>query len=333
MNNGLLRAEGQTASVGRVLLGLGVVGVLAGLLSGYGTARALTRRVAELSVRVRAVQAELDQDAGALTVEGPHFEELDARLVQVVERVKDVCRRLQEQERDLLRAEQLAAVGRLAAGVAHEVRNPLAGIKLFVEVAVRPENPTPLDADDCRMILAEVGRIERTVQDLLDYARTPPPIRRPHDLRELVREAVGAANGRADRKGITVRADLPDSPVPAAVDHDQVLSLLTNLLYNGIDAAPPGGDVFVRTISDPTGLNAVEVTDTGAGIDPSVADRLFTPFATTKPTGTGLGLTVARRIAEDHGGTLTAANRPGGGACFTFTLPAGADARAETSGR
>jgi signal transduction histidine kinase len=278
--------------------------------------------VARLSVRVRAVQAHLDQDVGAMTVEGPQeLGDLDEQLGRVVGRVKEVCERLQAQERDLLRAEQLAAVGQLAAGVAHEVRNPLTGIKLLVDAALRPERPTPLATDDLRLIRQEIVRMERTVQGLLDFARTPPPDRKPHDLRELVAEAVGIARGRAEQKSVALRAAPPDGPLPASVDRDQFLSLLTNLLYNAIDAAPPGGVVGVSAGFDPGGTMRVEVTDTGPGIDPGAADRLFTPFATTKPTGTGLGLTVARRVAKDHGGTLTAANRPTGGACFTLTLP------------
>jgi signal transduction histidine kinase len=321
MDRSVERSEAQTTWAGRVLLGLGLVGALGGLLSGFATTRWVTRGVARLSVRVQAVQAQLDQDVGAMTLEAPqHFGELDAQLDRVVGRVKEVSGRLQEQERDLLRAEQLAAVGQLAAGIAHEVRNPLTGIKFLVEAALRPSNSTPLTAEDLRLIRQEIVRMERTVQDLLDYARTPPPERRPHDLRELVIEAAGVAKIRAERKQVAVRVELPDSPAPASVDRDQVLSLLTNLLFNAIDAAPPGGETGVRAASGADGLLTVEVTDTGPGIDPALADRLFTPFATSKPTGTGLGLTVARRIAIDHGGTLTAANRPEGGACFTLTL-------------
>src|SRR5205823_9350205 len=148
MNAGLGRAESQTAWAGRVLLALGLAGVLAGLLSGYATARGLSQRVARLSVRVRAVQAQLDQEVGAMTVERPgQLGDLDEQLDRVVGRVREVCRKLQEQERDLLRAEQLAAVGQLAAGVAHEVRNPLTGVKLLLQAAARPQAPTPLTPD------------------------------------------------------------------------------------------------------------------------------------------------------------------------------------------
>jgi signal transduction histidine kinase len=334
MDRSVERSEAQTTWAGRVLLGLGLTGALGGLLSGYATARAVTSRVARLSVRVQAVQAHLDRDVGAMTVEGPpRFGDLDVQLDRVVGRVKEVCGRLQDQERDLLRAEQLAAVGQLAAGVAHELRNPLTGMKFLVEAALHPSNPTSLTAEDLRLIRQEITRMERTVQDLLDYARTPPPDCRPHDLRELVAEAAGVARSRAERKPVAVRVELPEVPVPASVDHDQVLSLLTNLLFNAIDAAPPAGEVIVRAGAGPGGILTVDISDTGPGIDPSVADRLFTPFVTTKPTGTGLGLTVARRVARDHGGTLTAANRPGGGACFTLTLPPSEIPHAEAARR
>jgi signal transduction histidine kinase len=121
-------------------------------------------------------------------------------------------------------------------------------------------------------------------------------------------------------------------PLHAAIDSDQFLSLLTNLLFNAIDATPPGGEVAVSTSIAPSGMIQIDVVDCGSGIDRAVADKLFTPFATTKPTGTGLGLTVARRVAREHGGDLTAADRAGGGACFTLTLPTAEELHAEAAG-
>ena len=269
-----------------------------------------------------------------MTVErSAHLGDLDEQLDHVVGRVKEVCQRLQEQERLLLRAEQLAAVGQLAAGVAHEVRNPLTGVKLLLQAAARPQAPTPLTPERLNILLQEVARIERTVQGLVDFARPPTTDRRPHDLRELTVEAAEAARGRADAKPLVLRVQAPPDPLPTAVDRDQILSLLTNLLSNAIDATPPGGEVVVRVGTGPEGRPMVEVTDTGPGIDPGLAGRLFTPFTTTKPTGTGLGLMIARGVARDHGGTLTAANRPDGGASFTLTLPAPEAAHVEAPGR
>lgn len=321
MNEGLAEAETQSVWAGRLLLGLGLLGVMAGLLSGYATARGLSKRVAQLSVRVRAVQSHLDQDVGAMTVErAGSLSDLDEQLDHVVAQVKDVCQRLQEQERDLLRAEQLAAVGQLAAAVAHEIRNPLTGVKLLLQAASCTRNPTPLTVDRMTILLQEVARIERTVQGLMDFARTPPLRQIETDLRMVLNNAVVATQSRAELKSITIHSEMPANPVIASVDRDQMHSLVTNLLVNAIDATQSSGDIWLR-LQLVDHQAAIEVLDTGPGIAPAVVSRLFTPFTTTKPTGTGLGLTVAKRVAQEHHGTLTATNRPNGGAAFTLTLP------------
>jgi two-component system sensor histidine kinase HydH len=322
MHQSLERSETQTTWAGRVLLGLGLAGALGGVLTGYATARGLTSRAARLSVRVQAVQAQLDQEVGEMTVDGPSIEDLDIQLDRVIGRVKEVCQRLQDQERGLLRAEQLAAVGHLAAGLAHEIRNPLTGMKFLVEAALRPTNPSLLEVEDLRLIRQEIIRIERTIQGLLDYARTPPPNRRRHDFRVLLAEASGIVRGRAEAKQVDLHVDVPSEPLSGNVDRDQVLSLLTNLLINAVEAAPPGSRVEMVATAAAKGTVRIDVNDSGPGIDPTIADRLFTPFTTTKPTGTGLGLTIARRVAQDHGGTLAATNRPEGGARFSVTFPA-----------
>lgn len=328
------RSKEQTRWAGRGLLVVGLIGPLAGLVGGYAIARGLSRRVARLSVRVRAVQAHLDQDVGAMTLEAPQsLTDLDSQLERVVERVRAVCQRLHEQERDLLRAEQLAAVGHLAAGVAHEVRNPLTGIKMLVESAVRPTDPTPLTAADLELIRDEIGRLERTVQGLLDYAKPASPARLPQDVRAAAARAAEIVAARAGRSGVTVEVDMGAEPLIARIDSDQFASLFTNLLINALDATPPGGRVRVEGGTTPDRQLRVTVSDSGPGIPTELAGSLFTPFATTKPAGTGLGLAVARRVAVDHGGTLTAADRPGGGACFTVTVPAAEVADAKTLSR
>jgi two-component system sensor histidine kinase HydH len=321
----LERSERQAALAGWLLLAVGLIGPAAGVVGGYVIARRVTGRVARLSVRVRAVRAHLDQEVGAVTVEEDGgFGDVDRELDAVVGRVRDVCRRVQEQERDLMRAEQLAAVGHLAAGVAHEVRNPLTGIKLLVDAALRPANPAPLTPADLTLIRAEIGRLERTAQDLLDFAKPARPAARPLELGPLVERAVAFARPRGEAKGVELRLRVLAQPLVAAVDPDQFSSLVSNLLNNAVEATPTGG---------PGESTRVEVADTGPGIDPAVAGRLFAPFVSTRPTGTGLGLSIARRIAEDHGGTLTAANRTGGnGATFTVALPATEGTHAETAG-
>lgn len=323
MRESVDRSESQSSWAGRVLFGLGIAGVLGGLLSGYVTARMLSQRVTQLSVRVQAVHAHLDQEVGAVTVQAPaDFGELDQQLERITSRVSAVCQRLQEQERSLLRAEQLAALGQLAAGVAHEVRNPLTGVKLLLQAAVQSKDPTPLTVERLQLLLQEVGRIERTVQGLVDLGLRPPLERRSEELVGVIRAATEVAQSRADAKSVAIRFRPQTDPITAMIDRDRILSLLTNLLINAIDATPANSCVDVSAFVDTRGIMNVTVSDRGEGIHESMAGKLFTPFATTKQAGSGLGLTIARRVAEEHGGTLEASSAPEGGACFTLKIPA-----------
>lgn len=223
MRESVDRSESQTAWAGRVLFCLGIAGVLAGLMSGYVTARMLTRRVAQLFVRVQAVQAHLDQEVGAMTVQAStDLGDLDQQLDRITGRVSAVCQRLQEQERSLLRAEQLAALGQLAAGVAHEVRNPLTGVKLLLQAAVQSQDPTPLTVERLRLLLQEVGRIERTVQGLVDLGLAPPLERQPQDLLGVIRAAIDAAQSRADAKSVAIHFQITSESLPALIDRDRL---------------------------------------------------------------------------------------------------------------
>ena len=333
MNRTLEQSERQNRWAGRGLLAIGLAGVLGGILSGYATARRYSRAVGLLSVRVQAAQAQLDQEVGTLTVATPrHPGDLDQELEKVVRRIQELCQRLQQQERDIIRTEHLAAVGQLAAGVAHEVRNPLTGMKFLVEAALRPDHSTPLTQDDLTLIHHEIIRMERTVQELLNYARAPALQVEAEDVGELLDHAVEIARSRAEQQRVELVPSTPKTPLTASLDRNQFLSMLTNLLFNALDVTPLGGRVGLAASRTGDGALRIDVTDSGPGISPAALEKLFTPFATTKPTGTGLGLTMARRIARDHGGTLTAANRPEGGACFTFLLPLRETIHAETSG-
>jgi two-component system, NtrC family, sensor histidine kinase HydH len=298
----------------------GLLGPISGLIIGYGLARGLSRTIARLNVRMQDVHAHLEQDVGSLrlTADGD-LRELDRQLDRVVVRVREVAETVQRQQQEMLRAEQLAAVGQLAASVAHEVRNPLTAIKMLVGAALRPRQPQPLNDGDLRVIYDEVGRLEQTVQTLLDFARPPTLHREPADLRSLVRQAQELVRVRAEQQHVTISIHAPDHPAMALVDANQLRGVIVNLLVNALDVLPQGGRIDVRVSID-HGLR-VRVADSGPGIAPPALERLFTPFASTKATGTGLGLSICRRVLEQHGGAITARNPPEGGAEFTLVLP------------
>jgi two-component system sensor histidine kinase HydH len=240
---------------------------------------------------------------------------------------------LQQHQRDMLRAEQLSAVGQLAAGVAHEVRNPLAAMKMLVEAALRPNNTMPLSTQDLKVIYGEIARLEQRVQGFLDFARLPTPRRATCDLRDVLTQALDLIRTRARHQNVELAVSAPHEPLPGCLDREQMRTVFINLFLNALDAMPHGGRLDVELAADPSGTTHVTIADSGSGIPPEMAGRLFTPFASTKPTGTGLGLSISRRIVEEHGGTLTAENRSQGGACFVLNLPANVTTPSEANGK
>jgi two-component system, NtrC family, sensor histidine kinase HydH len=305
------------------MLLLGLAGPLGGILTGYGIARGLSRSIYRLSVRVKDISQHLEHDVGSVSVSADtDIHSLDGQLERVVRRVEQVAERLQRQQRELFRTEQLSTVGKLAASVAHEIRNPLTSVKILVGLALRRQNPKPLTEDDLRVIHDELGRVENTVQHLLDFARLPQPQRSPCDLRGVVEQAADLVRSRAQQQGVELRVPAAREPITAAVDREQIRSVLVNLLLNALDAMPGGGRLEIELWPALDGGVRVRVADTGPGIPDDVLDRLFEPFVSTKATGTGLGLSISRRIVEEHEGTICVQNRPEGGACFTIRLPA-----------
>ncbi len=243
------------------------------------------------------------------------------RLAQLVDQVQRVVDERQQREREVMRADQLAMVGQIAAGVAHELRNPLTSIKMLVQSGQKEGAPA-LAADDLAIIEHEIRRLERSLQRFLDFARPPRPQRRPLDLAQVVERTIALVEGRARKQRVQLSFTPPRDAVTAEVDEDQFQQLLLNLMLNSLDVMPDGGSLFVEIASLPGGQTELRVRDTGPGIPAELLPRLFDPFMSTKETGIGLGLAVSHRIAERHGGTLAAHNEPDGGACFVLHLAA-----------
>jgi two-component system sensor histidine kinase HydH len=303
------------------LIAVGCIGSLAGVLLGYGVARALRHSIYQLSVRIRDAADKLKHDLPTVTInQGDGIDYLHDQMQSLLREIEQMVEKLHQREREILRAEQMAAVGQLAAGVAHELRNPLTAVKMLVETSREDLEKRGVPAEDLQIIEHEIRRLEGSLQTFLDFARPPRMERRRLDLAPVLEQALALIGGRAKKQGVQVEF-LSSPPVALDADSEQLRQLLVNLCMNALDVMPTGGTLKVRVRPLPGHLVAVEVCDSGPGISPDIYPRLFTPFVSGKETGLGLGLVLSRRIAEDHGGTLTASNHPDGGACLTLTLP------------
>jgi signal transduction histidine kinase len=223
-------------------------------------------------------------------------------------------------QRELERAQQLATVGELASGVAHEIRNPLTGVLGALDIALRK-----LAADDAsRPFLSEaqeqLRRIEAATTQLLRYARPPAMREMPVDANQLVERAVNVLAAQARTAQVDLRTERAAGPTVVRVDPELMVQVLVNLMLNGIEAMPSGGTLTVSVTSAAREAR-IGVRDTGPGIPPERRAEIFRPFFTTKHKGTGLGLSISQQIVTRHGGALRLEDTPGGGASFVVTLP------------
>jgi len=279
--------------------------------------RALLAEVAESDRRASA-QAHRDDgrtwDVSISPVVGP---DRDRWAVVVILDISDTVR-LQER---LRRSETMSAMGALVAGVAHEVRNPLFGISATLDAFESKFKRRTEYRRYLEVLRERVGRLNELMRQLLDYGKPPRLDLAEACPREVVAAAVAACAPLADQAGIEV-AQAAEPALPRLMaDRGRVVQIFQNLLENAIQHSPAGGRVLIRAVTAGEGLVRFVVEDSGPGFRAEDLDRLFEPFFTRRRGGTGLGLSIVQRIAEQHGGEVVAANRPGGGAVMTVTLP------------
>lgn len=252
----------------------------------------------------------------------------DNEIALLSREFESMAKSLKEREAQLLRAERLAAVGRVSAQVAHEIRNPLSSIGLNVEMLTdqlaSTQFKTPEDAKEARDLLAsvtrEVDRLTEITEDYLRLARLPAPVKRPEDLGRLVEEVLGFSHEELERAGLAVTLEIAPEPLPISADEGQLRQVFLNLVRNAREAMASGGKLLVRTRAAGP-MVEVEFTDTGSGMTGEVKEKLFEPFFTTKQGGTGLGLSLSRQIVEAHGGRIDVESEVGLGTTFRLGFP------------
>ncbi len=223
-------------------------------------------------------------------------------------------------EREVARSQRLAAIGRLAAGVAHEIRNPLSSIKGFATYFREKCHDLPESRATADIMIQEVERLNRVIGQLLDFARPDNVLKRPVDIHELLQDSIRMVQQDSERKGIKVELSSQHLEVP--LDPDRVKQALLNLYLNALDAMDPGGTLRVKSSFDEKkGELAIMVSDTGQGIRPQDLPHIFDPYFTTKSSGTGLGLSIVLKIAEAHGGKINVESHQGEGTTVTLVFP------------
>ena len=315
---------------------VGVCGAVAGLVAGFGIARSVSRSIVELYLPIRAASGRLEEVIGPVDIApAAGIDNLDAILRRMADHLGTVVDRLQQNQINMLRSEQMAALGQLAAGLAHELRNPLTAMKMLVAGAAESGNAGRLTCNDLTVLTTEIGRLERSIQTFLDFARPPKLEKRSRDVREVVQQTVDLVAARGKQQCIRLQSDMPNRPVIVEADHEQLRQLLLNLVLNAMDAQPQGGAVLISVsaaaVDDSgdagssngphTSWITLTVADQGPGIPAGAAERIFDPYFSTKDTGLGMGLAICRRIVEDHGGEIGVENSAAGGADFRVRLP------------
>lgn len=312
--------HGGTAAVMLIWSGiiLGIIVACGGIALAFQTGGTFQRSFEETSRRVHVAAERLGCDVAK---ERSDVNELIDNLHELLAAIDRVMDERRQREREVLRADQLSMVGQIAAGVAHEIRNPLTSIKLLIQTNLRESSREGVPANDLQIIDQEIRRMEKCLQQFLDFARPPRPERRPINLALLAERTLALVDGRARKQRVTLEFRPAGMPVIVEADEDQIQQLLVNLVLNALDAMPDGGRIRIQLSQQIDSQAEVRVIDTGPGIPSDLFPHLFDPFVSTKETGIGLGLAVSHRIAARHGGSLSAENLDSGGACFILRLP------------
>ena len=251
------------------------------------------------------------------------WQEATLRLEQTHKALREEVKRLTDEleikNRELARKNRLADLGQMASHVAHEVRNNLVPVTLYLSLLRRQIAQDPQSLEILDKITAGFTALDATVNDLLHFTAERDPQLQTFSLRKLIEEVCFSLAPQFEAQGIEAAVNIQPAQCITA-DRDMLRRAVLNLLLNAVDAMPEGGAISISAVGNAEYLE-LQIADTGPGLSADAQLRAFEPFFTTKPGGTGLGLAIVYRIAEVHGGSVTAANGPRGGAIFCLQIP------------
>lgn len=261
------------------------------------------------------------QQAGLAIHNTSIVEELKILSQEMEEKIKRTMEDLNRVEAQLLRQEKLAALGQLAAGIAHEIRNPLTSINILIQ-SMREKLPIEnAFQEDLKVIEEEIGRINEIVEQFLRFAKPSPPLFEKTEVFPILEETLQLLRPQIEKSRISVKKEFYPLP-PMTIDKEQIKQVILNILLNAIQAMPEGGHLILggRVSEDGDGVK-LWIKDSGVGIPSEVMNKLFDPFFSTKESGMGLGLSIAHRIIDSHHGKIEVESTPGKGTLFTLFLP------------
>ena len=323
-------ADGQIASFNQAAES--VLQLSSGNVIGKEPTEILPQPLSEFFIQLKTRQGLIDKELDCpvkdgrvipLEVVGTALKEENNSAVSWVILFRDLTE-IQRLKKEIARSQRLASIGRLAAGVAHEIRNPLSSIKGFATYFKERYRDIPEDHKTAEIMVQEVERLNRVISQLLEFARPLNIQKKTVSLEVVIKDSLKMVEGDAHQKGIRVDLSNDLQIQEAWIDPDRIRQVLLNLYLNAIQAMESGGALSVKLRQeDDTGRLRIIVSDTGKGIKKEDLPNLFDPYFTTKPSGTGLGLAIVHKIIESHGGEVGVESHYGEGSTVTIRLPYG----------
>jgi signal transduction histidine kinase len=303
---------------------LGIGGIILGLVLGWMVARIILNPIYKLVLKVRDA-------AGSEVVEhiqmspGKELEELDLHINRLIGRINQAHEDLQKNRELLDRSSKLAAIGKIAPALAHEIRNPLTAIKMLIYAMMQEPDVSKDKLHDLEIITHEINRVEGFLQNFLKYARPAKPQMQMVSIVPVIKEILQLMQPRFKQSNIRLNENHENENTRLKADPDMIKQVVMNLVLNAIESMNQDGDLRFSTVikaDDPDNLifNII-ISDTGPGIPDDIRDSIFDPFVKGKDQGIGLGLSISQRIVELHHGWISASNNSGKGATFTVHLP------------
>ncbi|MBI5844319.1 MAG: histidine kinase [Deltaproteobacteria bacterium] len=317
----LSEARHRYEGLARRVSAVGLVALPAGVLLGLLLALVLSRQVLA-PIRRLALPEKPSPDDPFCRDE---VDALDKKVKRLMEDRRQSLAKLEQSREHLIQAEKLAMVGKLSAGVAHSIRNPLTSVKMRLFSLERSLSLNPVQKEDFEVISEEIGHLDTIIANFLEFARPPRLKMQSLSLSDVVDATLALFRHRLESYGMKVSVERGERLPPTQADPEQLKEVLANLLVNSCEAMAQGGKISIRESVENTpeggGFVSVEYSDNGPGISPELAEKIFEPFFSTKEEGSGLGLSIAKRVMDEHGGSIRILSTAGSGATFVLKVP------------